>query len=318
MILSRRPVIRVKITRPNWKNDTKLEEYVIVTFESDPCTKEEKSKAAEIWETPRGDYGAHSDALLSYSYTESRRSVDAPFTLSLTPEEDLNGLTWIDKIATFDLVYIEEFGIVRYCGIVHRIRYSARMREEGPERTIMVEGNGFGELLKMFQLVMDVKLFIGKPAEIDDLISRSEFITEGGKSLEDAIKWYYANFKKIAAERNNKRSVLDLLLEKYLGFKIDKNCETFLPICQSMYQTGVNTIWDIFRKIVPDPMYELFGNWDIEEKKYVITARQNPFSGSDWSKLPSYKINPTTLKEYNVGYDDSETYTVFYGIAPSM
>lgn len=250
------PEVKVKVTRPNWDNDTELEEFVIVTFEPHTCTVEEKSKAAEIWKEP-GDYGAHSDGMLSYSYSESRKSVDSPFTLSLTPEEDLNGLTWVDKISTFDLVYIEEFVKVRYCGIVHRVRYSARMAE-GPERTIIIEGNGFGELLKIFQLVMDVKLFIGKPAEIDAIISKSEFITEGGKRLEDAINWYYTNFRKIAAERNNKRSVLDLLIEKKLEFKIDKNCETFLPICQSMYQAGVNTIWDIIRKIVPEPMYELF------------------------------------------------------------
>jgi hypothetical protein len=78
-----------------------------------------------------------------------------------------------------------------------------------------------------------------------------------------------------------------------------------------MYQSGVNTLWDIVRKIVPDPMYELFGCWDSDLKKYVITARQCPFTGTDWKKLPSYKINPVTLKDYNVGFDDSEIFTVY-------
>jgi hypothetical protein len=316
-VIYRKPEIKVRITRPDWKNTSNLEEFTIVTFEPMQCTDEEKSRAAERWKEPK-NYDAKSDGLLSYSYAESRQNIDSPFTLSLTPEEDMKGLTWLDKIATFDLVYIEELGKARYCGLVHRVRHSARMGEKGPERIIMVEGNGFGELLKIFQLVMDVKLFIGKPAEIEDLIAKSEFITEGDKSLEGAIRWYYANFRKIVAERNNKRSVLDMLLEKKLDFKIDKNCETLLPMCHSMYQAGVNTIWDILRKIVPDPMYELFGNWDADDQKYVVTARQNPFSGSDWNKLPSYQINQTTLKEYNVGYDDSETCTVFYGIAPSF
>jgi hypothetical protein len=85
-----------------------------------------------------------------------------------------------------------------------------------------------------------------------------------------------------------------------------------------MYQSGVNTLWDIVRKIVPDPMYELFGQWDTKDQKYVITARQNPFNKDDWRKLPSCKINPVTLKAYNVGYDDSEVSTVYYGIAPSF
>jgi hypothetical protein len=316
--IKRRPVLRVKITRPNWENDTKLEEYVIVTFEPTPCTQEEKSKAAELWETPHGDYGAHSDALLSYSYRESRVSVDAPFTLSLTPEEDANGLTWMDKIAPFDLVYIEEGDKVRYCGVVHRIRYTARMRA-GPERSIMVEGNGFGELLKVFQLVLDTKLFINAPSEIENLKAKSEFISKSNTSLESAIYFYYDNFKKITMEReNNKQSVLIHLIEKFINLKVDKSCKSILPTCQSMYQAGVNTLWDIVRKIVPDPLYELFGRWDADEQKYVITIRQSPFKSSDWSKLPCCTINPITLNEYTIGYDDSETYTVFYGIAPSF
>jgi hypothetical protein len=144
-------------------------------------------------------------------------------------------------------------------------------------------------------------------------------VSKGDDSLKGAINFYYGNFKKITMERGGtEQSVLIHLIEKFVSLKIDENCKTILPICQSMYQMGVNTLWDIVRKIVPDPMYELFGNWDADEQKYVITARQNPFSGTDWSKLPAYQINPVTLKEYNVGYDDSETRTVFYGIAPSF
>jgi hypothetical protein len=184
--IMRIPEVRVKITRPNWKNESSLEEFTIVTFEPRACTEEEKSKAAEKWADPR-DYDAYSDGMLSYSYSESISSVDSPFTLSLTPEEDLNDLTWLDKIAAFDLVYIEEFGKVRYCGIVRRVRYSARMGE-GPERTIMVEGNGFGWLLQTFQLVLDTKLFINSQAELEDLQAKSEFISKGDTGLEAAIK----------------------------------------------------------------------------------------------------------------------------------
>jgi hypothetical protein len=237
--------------------------------------------------------------------------------LSLTPEEDENGLTWLDKIATFDLVYIEEWGKVRYCGIVHRARYSARMGE-GPERTIMVEGAGFGELLKVFQLVLDVKLFIGTPEEIENIRAKSEFITESGNSLKDAILFYYGNFKKIVGERHNKQSVLELLIEDKIDLDVDENCKSFLPISQSMYQAGQNTLWDIIRKIVPETLCELFGYWNTERQKYIIVARQCPFTGEDWNNLPSYKIHPVTLKEYNVGYDDSDASTVFYGIAPSF
>jgi hypothetical protein len=149
-------------------------------------------------------------------------------------------------------------------------------------------------------------------------MAKSEFISKADTSLEAAMLFYYNHFKAITLKKNNKQSVLSLLIEDKISLKVDKNCTTLLPICQSMYQTGVNTLWDIFRKIVPDPMYELFGQWDTEKQKYVITARQCPFTGEDWNGLPSYRIHPATLKEYNVGYDDSEISTVFYAIAPSF
>jgi hypothetical protein len=312
------PKVEVIITRPNWENTRELEEFKIVTFLPRLCTDEEKSRAMEKWKKPE-NYDAKSDGLLSYSYTESRQNVDSPFTLSITPEQDNNGLTWVDKIGHLDLVFIKEFGKIRYCGLVHRVRYSSRMGEKGPERTVMVEGNGFGELLSLFQLVLDTKLFINSIAEIDDLQAKSEFITEGNTSLERAINFYYSNFKTLITKRgNDNQSVLGLLIEEYITLKIDKNCTTPLPICQSMYQMGVNTLWDIAKKIVPEPMYELFGCWDTEKEKYVITARQCPFRPDDWKNLPSYKIKPTILKEYNIGDDDSEASTVFYATAPSF
>jgi hypothetical protein len=318
--IRRIPRVRVIIKRPNWEQESSLEEFLIVTFEDRPCALEEKSEAKGTWEQTQ-NYDAHSDALLSYSYTESRQNVDSPFTLSLTPETDKDGLTWVDKIAMFDLVYIEEFGAIRYCGIVHRVRYSARMGD-APERSIMVEGNGFGELLKTFQLILDTKLFINTSAELEDLRAKSEFITKADSTLEVAIMYYYANFKKIVGEKKEGsqpvQSVLIALIEAKVRLQVDDNCHTLLPICQSMYQSGANTLWDIIRKIVPDPMYELFGHWDSEQQKYVITARQCPFREKDWKKLPVYTINPITLKDYNLEYDDTEISTVFYAIAPSL
>jgi hypothetical protein len=183
----------------------------------------------------------------------------------------------------------------------------------------MVEGNGFGELLSIFQLVMDTKLFIQKPAEIESLQAESEFISKKDNSLEGAIDFYYKNFKKIMLERGKaNQSVLGLIIEKYIALNVDKNCNTLLPICQSMYQMGVNTLWDIVRKIVPEPMYELFGRWDTDQGKYIIIARQSPFRPQDWKGLPSYKIFPVILKEYNLGRDDSEIVTAFYATAPSF
>jgi hypothetical protein len=77
-----------------------------------------------------------------------------------------------------------------------------------------------------------------------------------------------------------------------------------------MYQTGVNTIWDMWRKIVPSTLFELFGKWDplvgeIGIGKYVIYARQCPF-------------DPIIITDYSVGYDESQVSTYFYATAASL
>jgi hypothetical protein len=313
----RKPKVRIIIKRPNWKNTSGLEEFTIVTFECKPCTDEEKSRAKSFWTDPQ-NYDAKSDGLLSYSYSESRQSVDSAFNISVTPEQDKNRLTWVDKIGSLDICYIEEFGKVRYCGIVHRARYSSRMGPDGPERTIMIEGNGFGQLLQIFHLVLDTKLFIGTNDELENLKNNSEFISKGDTSLESAILFYYNSFMDIITKRGGQQSILGFLIEKYITLEVDKNCNTLLPICQNMYQMGVNTLWDIVRKIVPEPMYELFGHWDSDKGKYIIIARQSPFRPDDWKKLPKYKMNPIILKDCNVGYDDSDVFTVYYATAPSF
>lgn len=325
-IIRGKPNVRVTIKRPNWNNESALEEFTIVTFEPRPCSLEEKSKALGKWKSPR-DYNAKSDGLLSYSFSESCRSVDTPFTLSLTPEQDKNGLTWFDKIDELDLVYIEEDDYIRYCGIVHQVRYSARMSGQGPSRAIIVAGNSFGELLKEFRLVLDISQFINVPASTQNTDAMSEFINDKGTSLKAAMDFYYDNFMAVISKMSEKQSALGKLIEA----KIDRSqlaadATTIIPMSQSMYQTGVNTLWDMWRKIVPSPLFELFGKWDPTVGvrgigMYVIIARQCPFEPNDWAnerKILRFPVDPVTVTDYSVGYDDSEVATYFYATAESF
>jgi hypothetical protein len=322
-IIRRKPNVRVIIKRPNWKNESRLEEFTIVTFEPRPCSMEEKSKALGKWETPK-NYNAKSDGLLSYSFSESCRSVDTPFTLSLTPEQDKNGLTWVDKIDELDLVYIEEDDYIRYCGLVHQVRYSARMSGNGPNRSIVVAGNSFGELLKEFRLVLDVAQFINVPASEQNTKAASEFLAKKDTSLKAAMDFYYDNFMEIISKMSNKSSVMGKLIEaKVDRSRLAADAHTIIPMSQSMYQTGVNTIWDMWRKIVPNPLFELFGKWDptVGERgigKYTIIARQCPFEPNDWKKLIKFPVDPIVVTDYSVGYDDSEVSTYFYATASSL
>lgn len=310
----------VQITRPDY---TKAEcpEYAIVAFVDYEVSQDDKDKAKSKADPPKA-YGAFSDAMLSYSYTESLYNVDSPFSLTLTPEEDTAGLTWIDKIALMDLVSISEFGAVRYVGLVHQVRYSARMGQDGPSRTIMISGNGFGELLKSFGLVMDPRLWLGKIAELENNKLKAEGTADSGvKQLMDR---FYENFMTIVTKKpdgSTTQASMQKLLERYIDKgDVAKTYKTTRPVVAGLYQQGVNNIWDMWSRIMPAPYCELFGRWDSGSEKYKIYARQAPFEAADWAGLKPDKVDipAIVLTDYDVGYDDSEVYTAFFATASTM
>lgn len=278
---------------------------------------EDESKARGKWEGP-ADYKAKSDALLSYSYTESLYDVKSPFSLTIAPKADKNRLTWLDKIAPMDLVFIEEFGKVRYCGLVHQVRYSARMGQDGPSRSIVVSGNGFGGLLESFQLLMNMQFWMGKIPESANA-KIEEKILAADSSYGEVMKLFYDDFMEIIATKLEglTQSAIQGLLRKYLDMaNLAPSFKTGIPLAVGLYQPGINNIWDMWRRIMPVPYGELFGRWD--NSAYKVFARQAPFDADDWSKLDCVAIHPLALTGYDVGVDDSEIYSAFVATAPSL
>src|SRR3972149_1097101 len=104
--LTRKPDFEIEIRRPNYLS-TVYEDQLIVTF---------GSQIAQ----------GYSTACTAYSFTESLSSLDTPFSLSLTLEKDSSGKTWYDKIEKRDLIFIKEYGKIRFVGFVTDRRYQAK------------------------------------------------------------------------------------------------------------------------------------------------------------------------------------------------
>ncbi len=324
--IKRKPNVSVVIKRPDYSK-SECTEYEIVKFVSYEVSQKDKDKAKSKAKGA-ANYNALSDAMISYSYTESLYNVDSPFSMTLTPEEDSAGLTWIDKIALMDLVFIEEFGVVRYVGLVHQARYSARMGQDGPSRTIMISGSGFGSLLKSFGLVMDPRLWLGKIADLENLHLKAELLADS--SVKDLMDKFYDNFMTIVFSKPDgafTQAVMKTLIEKYINKdEIAKDYKTLRPLVAGLYQTGVNNIWDMWGKVMPAPYCELFGRWDSTDGtdgtdgKYKIFARRAPFEAADWAGLKPDKVDipAIVLTDYDIGYDDSEVFTAFFATASTM
>lgn len=312
--VKRKPNISVTVVRPDYTSALYRKD-TIVTFVPRPVSDEARAKPKE----------AESDALLSYSYVESLYDNESPFSISVTPEVDTHGFTWVDKIKLMDLVYIEEFGKVRYCGIVNDVRYSARMGQDGPARRINISGNGFGYLIESFKIVMDYHLWIGGPTAqkaTDDLIRELE--STAGKKLKPALRIIYDNFIKLATvfDSGNVDCGVKTLIEHFVDLDSDfsDKLECWYDMAIGFYKTGENDIWGIWRSVIPPPIYELWGRWEPNANqkmvKYKVFARQAPFDAEDWAALPSVLIHPLVLTDYDVGFSNSEVKTFFYGEMP--
>lgn len=308
--IKRKPTLSIKVVRPDYTSPT-YKETTIVTFVPRPVSEDAKAKTSE----------AEADALLSYSYTESIVSVDSPFSMSVLPEMDKNGLTWLDKISKMDLVFIEEFGKVRYCGVVHQVRYSARMGQDGPSRSVVISGNGFGHLIASFQLVMNYHLWVnGADAETASKQLILELESKAGRKLKATLKTIYDNFIKLVTvpDSGTMNYGVKVLIDNYLDLDkgMSDSIESWYDLAIGLYHVGENNIWQIWQSIIPPPLYELFGRWDCESGKYVIFARQAPFDASDWAALKSTAVHPLVLTDYDMGSDDSEVKTFYYGQMP--
>lgn len=257
-----------------------------------------------------------SNDMIGYSFEESIADVDAPFSITLLPSIDKNDETWVDKIAPMDLVFYEEFGKARYCGVVSSVRYVAQMGDSGPMRSISIQGNGFGKLLADFQLVMDYHLWLGgADAETASKLLLLQIIASGRK-LRNVLTTIYKNFMTLATLSQSSASNIGVkaLIDKYIDTSsgVSDKLESWYDMAISLYQAGTNDIWSIWKGIVPSPLYELFGKWNSDIQKYQIIARLAPFDAENWKSIDSTEMNPDLLTDYSVGRDDSEVKTFFF------
>jgi hypothetical protein len=95
-----------------------------------------------------------------------------------------------------------------------------------------------------------------------------------------------------------------------------KDAKIQYPIGTPFYNQSNNYITDVWRNILPSPVYEIFTRFEELEGKPKIIARQVPFgdpaSGyQDWLDLDMYEISPTSLIGYDLDQSDEEVSTVF-------
>ena len=257
--------------------------------------------------------------LISYSFSESLETIEDNFTLSFTPEIDENGLTWMDKIYLKDLVFISEFDQMRFIGIVENKRFSARMSGGTPNKQISITGVALGNLLSSFPLVIDQFLYQGntlaEQANIQ-LKARLAAAMEDGYPLKNIMTAIYDSFFELSLKMgtvNVGGLGIKSIIDNFVGFgnQISSDVVLKYPIALSIYNVGINNIWDILSTLIVPPIYELFMLFDVDTEKYEAVFRQSPFEPSDWVGLPISKIPPVYLMDCDLGFSGNEIYTYY-------
>jgi hypothetical protein len=265
--------------------------------------------------------------LLAYNFSESVRGVNCPFTIQLTARADAKGQTWFDKVQPRDLVIISEFGKNRYAGFVDDVRYSSSMTEQGPQRSVVVVGNGIAYLLQSYKFVLDLKIlaaFALPSAESAQKAFMAALSMEQGKGakvrsiLEQTYSAYYTLLQRIKSAMGITTFGMKGVLDKYMDFGNELSEDVVLqyPISVSMFRTGDNGLWDVWEQLLNPPYYELFGRWNWELNKYALVFRKTPFNPGDWSRLPISRISNTLLTGYDVSNDNRNVYTFYLALLP--
>lgn len=254
--------------------------------------------------------------LIGYEYENSLADPGNPFSLTIVPQQDANGLTWKDKIKAKDLVYISEFGKVRYIGLVKQSSYSFALNNELPARSISISGESIGGMLKSFNLPMNIYLWynLGTTAqtENDKLAQALTSNLEEDQDLGDVFDLIKDAFFSVAFGASSTGFLA--VLNEYFALSTSALTARY-PLNIKPFQQESNTLWSIFRTILPMPVYEIYGLFI--DNKYTMVSRETPFDKADWDNLKRTTIDPLFLKEHNFSDSDSEVYTHYYSTMPN-
>jgi hypothetical protein len=254
--------------------------------------------------------------LIGYEFNNNLRDPEGGFSLTFVPAQDGNRLTWKDKIKIRDMVFIYEFGILSYIGIIKSTSYSSSMNGESPTRRISMQGHSLGGAVKAFNLPMNIYLWfnIGTTADTanDALTDALNSDVSVGQNLKNTLRLITERFFRVAFGGN--LSGFTALINEYISLA-SSDLEAYYPMNIRPFNDQVNNLFTIFKNILPEPVYEVFGVY--ENGVYKIKSREAPFDYDDWNNLPLTEIDPVELVSQTFGDSDTEVYTQYFSDVPN-
>jgi hypothetical protein len=145
-------------------------------------------------------------------------------------------------------------------------------------------------------------------------------LAHDGLTIKGFMKKSWDYFKEVSENAGISTTGLSEIINRHIGdvdkfiMVLGKEQELRYNIAMVFFNAANNMIADVWRNILPKPVYELFSRCDGGEPK--IIARQVPYGdpdngNHDWKELPIYLISPISLTAYDLDQSDEEVYTAF-------
>ncbi len=257
--------------------------------------------------------------LLSYNFSERVDDLVGHFSFSIAGGDN-NLFNEIKPMQVVKIFEGDKFPV--FIGIIISKNLDCSMGNSGVSRSISFSGASIVSLIANFQLILDIRYInaIKRAATFqEDLSIRlSGFMKEGAtlKQYLDAtwnafLEYTGVKVSKISSAPSN--TAIYNMITQFIGsnfFEVGESEKLYIPINNSFINQNINTIVQIWRAILAQPVYELFSRVN-KYGEVKVVARETPFSPLAWNLLPITNIKPEYLIDYSLNLNNNEVYSCF-------
>jgi hypothetical protein len=221
----------------------------------------------------------------------------------------------MDKVKPLDVITISEGGDDKldFIGVVTTISVGAM--STNLKKQVTVSGKSIEFLFQYLNISLDLKAsisFNNAAANTSIKVALSNGNGKTSMSIKDIAIKCYNNFKEQTGKYAGVSNTLIMkIIDNWYGSDasnfIDADEDNFLfPISSNMFEGDKVTFIDFLRKLLPQPVYEIFGYID-EFNNPKIRIRKVPF-GKEFYPV---KINSALITNFTLTKSCEEMYTAF-------
>lgn len=261
--------------------------------------------------TPTSEYYSGKN-LQSYNFDKSMDNFGGSFSFTLK-ENTENKQLFMNNVQPLDVIVISESGNQQrmdFIGVVTKI--SVGGTASNLNKIVTVSGKSIEWLFKYYNINADIKAVIFNNAEANNTFKTDLAKGDGtsGISIKDIVLASYEMFEKETAKAKViSNFVIGEIIRLWYGNNwVDaSNDKFFYPISSNLFDSGKINVIDYIKKLLPDPIYEIYGDIDIVLGRPKIVVRKAPFN----NPVAYKRIDPVLLTDFTLTRSCEEVYTAF-------